>query len=192
MYSSSSNTVAVGVGNTILSDDGVGVHALHLLESDSRIPPGVVFLDGGTLGLSLLPCLSDVARVLFLDAVDTGQPPGTLTRLTGDGLLGGTAKLTVHQIGVVDLIATLAFVASVSQEIVVLGVQPASTDWGTTLSTQVEAVLGQLVEMAVEQLQRWSGLKATTLAYRSLEARSTASCEERSFLTCAWRSRERL
>jgi hydrogenase maturation protease len=64
--------VVVGVGNTILSDDGVGVHAARLLQHDPRVPAGVTILDGGTLGLELLPYVSDASRVLFLDAVNSG------------------------------------------------------------------------------------------------------------------------
>ena len=61
----SSETVVVGVGNTILSDDGVGVHAARLLQDDPRVPAGVTILDGGTLGLELMPYVSDASRVLF-------------------------------------------------------------------------------------------------------------------------------
>ena len=125
----SSDTVVVGVGNTILSDDGAGVQTARLLQGDPRVPAGVTILDGGTLGLELMPYISDASRVPFLDAVNSGEAPGTLTRMTGRDLLGTSGGWSVHQLGVADLIAALALVSARPQDIVVLGVQPANTDW---------------------------------------------------------------
>jgi hydrogenase maturation protease len=156
----SSDTVVVGVGNTILSDDGAGVHAARLLLEDPRVPAGVTILDGGTLGLELIPYVSDAARVLFLDAVNSGEAPGRLARMTGNELLGTAGGMSVHQLGVADLIAALALVSDRPQDIVVLGVQPANTDWGTALSADVEAALPGLVDAALAQLRVWIGHEA--------------------------------
>ena len=152
-------TVVLGVGNTIFSDDGVGVHAARLLENDPRTPPGVKVLDGGTLGLELLSYVSDATRVLFLDAVNTGEAAGTLSRMTANELLGISGGSNVHQLGVADLIATMMLVSPKPQEIIVLGVQPANTDWGTELSPLVEAALKPFVDAAVAELRKWTGLQ---------------------------------
>ena len=152
----SSDTVVIGVGNTILSDEGVGVHAARLLQGDPRVPNGVTILDGGTIGIELIPYASDASRVLFLDAMNSGSTPGTLARMTGGDLLGLSGGLNVHQLGVADLIAALALVSTRPQDIVVLGVQPANTDWGTTLSPDVAAALTRLVDAALAQLLLWN------------------------------------
>ncbi|MGP8247275.1 MAG: HyaD/HybD family hydrogenase maturation endopeptidase [Bryobacteraceae bacterium] len=151
----SSDTVVVGVGNTILSDDGAGVHAARLLQGDARVPAEVTILDGGTLGLELVPYVSDASRVLFLDAVDSDGDPGTLARMTGGDLLGTPSGRSVHHLGVADLIAALALVSAAPQDIVVLGVQPANTDWGTSLSPAVQTALPGLVDAALTQLLLW-------------------------------------
>ena len=153
----SSDTVVIGVGNTILSDEGVGVHAARLLQRDPRVPAGVTILDGGTIGLELIPYASDASRVLLLDAMNSGEAPGTLAWMTGRDLLGTTGGWSAHQLGVADLIAALFLVSSRPQDIVVLGVQPANTDWGTSLSPEVEAALTPLVDAALAQLQLWNG-----------------------------------
>ena len=150
-----SDTVVVGIGNTILSDDGVGVHAARRLQDDARLPAGVTVLDGGTLGLDLAPFVSDAARLLFLYAANSGEAPGTLTRMRGTDLLSATRSWSVHQLGVADLIAALTLLSSKPQDIIVLGVQPAHTDWGTSLSPEVEAALIPLVDAALEQLRLW-------------------------------------
>lgn len=162
--SSTPKTVVVGVGNTIHSDDGAGVHALERLQRDPRLPSGVTLIDGGTHGIELLAYLYDSSRLLLLDAVDVGQRAGTLVRMAGDELRGFPCGASVHQLGVADLLATLPLVSDTPREIVLLGVQPASTDWGTELSAPVEAALGPLVEAAVEQLLHWSRETAPQLA----------------------------
>ena len=174
----SSDTVVVGVGNSILSDDGVGVHAARLLESDPRVPASVTILDGGTIGLELLPYVSDASRVLFLDAVNSGSAPGTLARMTGKELLGTAGGCSAHQMGVADLIAALFLVSAVPQEIVVLGVQPACTDWGTTLTPNVEAALAPLVEAAVAQLRLWEESRIARLEVHSSSLAPGQSSEQ--------------
>lgn len=152
----SSDTVVIGIGNTILSDDGVGVHAARLLQGDPRVPAGVTILDGGTIGLELIPYAWNASRVLLLDAVNSGDIPGTLTRMTGRDLLGVTGGWSAHQLGVTDLISALTLASANPQDIIVLGVQPAGTDWGTRLSPSVEGALASLVDAAVKQLQLWN------------------------------------
>jgi hydrogenase maturation protease len=160
-------TVAVGVGNTIHSDDGAGVHALERLRRDPRVPGDVAFIDGGTHGIELLAYVQDCARVLLMDAVDVGEQPGTVLRMTEVDLRGLPGGASVHQLGVADLLATLPLVSDIPREIVLLGVQPASTDWGTELSAPVEAALGSLVDAAVEQLLEWSRATEETEATRA-------------------------
>lgn len=154
--SSAPKTIVVGVGNTIHSDDGAGVHALERLQHDPRLPGDVTLIDGGTFGIELLGYLSECSRLLLLDAVETGQRAGTVVRMTGDELRGFPCGASVHQLGVADLLATLPLVSETPRETVLLGVQPASTDWGTELSAPVAAALGPLVDAAVEQLLQWA------------------------------------
>jgi hydrogenase maturation protease len=153
---SATRTVVVGVGNLIRSDDGLGVQALECLQRDPRVPPDVTLLDGGTHGIELLVYTSHSSRLLLLDAVDIGQPPGTMVRLVNEELRGLPCGASVHQIGVADLLATLPLVSSGQRETVLLGVQPAATGWGTELSPAVQKALGPLVEAAIEQLRRWA------------------------------------
>jgi hydrogenase maturation protease len=148
--------VVLGVGNTIHSDDGLGVHALGVLENHPRLPAGVTLIDGGTRGLELLADVYECSRLMLLDAVDLGEQPGTVLRLAGDQLRGLNSGSNVHQLGVADLLNTLPLVSDVDREIVLLGVQPVSTDWGTELTPTVEAAVGPLVEQAVDQLRSWT------------------------------------
>lgn len=171
-FAPAAKTVVVGIGNRIRTDDGFGVHALGRLECDPRVPAGVTFIDGGTHGLDLLGYVCDSTRLLLLDAIDVGEPPGTLIRMANEQLRGLPCAASVHQLGLADLLATLPLVSKAPRETVLLGVQPLSTDWGTELTAAVEAALGRFVDEAVAQLVRWADDSA---AERAVAAEGSAS-----------------
>src|ERR1019366_6975638 len=79
-------SIVLGLGNTLHSDDGIGPQAIERLRSDPRVPADVSLIEGGTLGLELLTYIWDCSYLLVLDAVDVGQPPGTLVRMSGQEL----------------------------------------------------------------------------------------------------------
>jgi hydrogenase maturation protease len=146
--------VVLGLGNTLHSDDGIGPQAIERLRGDARIPADVALIEGGTLGLELLTYIWDCSYLLVLDAVDVGQPPGTLVRMSSQEVQTLPSQGSVHQLGVADLLVALRILASRTPEIVLLGVQPASTEWGTELSPAVAAVLPALADAAVAELGR--------------------------------------
>ena len=144
--------VVLGLGNTLHTDDGVGPQALERLRNDARVPADVALIEGGTLGLELLNYIWDCSYLLVLDAVDVGQPPGTLIRMSSQEVQTLPGQGSVHQLGVADLLVALRVLASRTPEVVLLGVQPASTEWGTELSPAVAAVLPALADAAVAEL----------------------------------------
>jgi hydrogenase maturation protease len=148
-------TLVLGLGNLVLSDDGLGVHAIARLNADPRVPPDVVLLDGGTQGLSLLPHISAYQRLLVIDAIDVGEKPGTLVRIEGKALQHLPGKASVHQLGFADLLVALELLGESPEEIVLFGVQPLSTDWGTELTPPVNEALSRVPDLLVEQLLRW-------------------------------------
>lgn len=148
--------VVIGIGNTILSDDGIGVHAARILQQDARVPAGVTVLDGGTLGLGLVSFASGASHLLLLDAMDSGVAPGLMSRLTARDLVGAPGVRNAHDAGVADLISALALISDTAQECVVLGVQPQTTALGTALSPAADAALRPLVEAALGELRRWT------------------------------------
>jgi hydrogenase maturation protease len=166
--------MVVGIGNLIRTDDGFGVHAIERLRRDPRAPVGVTFLDGGTHGIELLAYISDCTHLLLLDAIDAGKLPGTFTRMENHELRGWPCAASVHQIGLADLLATLPLVSTAPREIVLLGVQPASTDWGTCLSPKVEAALPKFLDAALEQLRLWQEPRDTGVRLHPADDRKSA------------------
>jgi hydrogenase maturation protease len=150
-------TLVLGLGNLVHSDDGLGVHAIQSLTNDPRVLSDVVLMDGGTQGLSLLPHISAFQRVLVIDAMDVGEAPGTVLRLEGKALKNLPGKASVHQLGFADLLVALELLGELPGEIVLLGVQPLSTEWTTELTPPVRQALEPLLDAVVAQLRVWSG-----------------------------------
>jgi hydrogenase maturation protease len=148
-------TAVLGLGNLVHGDDGVGVHAIQQLQRDPRVPPGIVLLDGGTHGLGLLPHVSGFSRLLVIDAVDAGEPPGTVLRFEGTALNGLPGKASVHQLGFADMMVALKLLGESPPELVVVGVQPLSTEWSIELTAPVREAVPALLETVIRQLEIW-------------------------------------
>ena len=155
-------TLVLALGNPLLGDEGVGLRALQALASAADFPPSVELLDGGTAGLSLVPRLRSADRVLVLDAVSAGRPPGTVMRLDGVELgRERSGKISTHQIGLEDILAA-SRLSDGPEEIVILGVEPASLSLGVGLSAPVESAIGKLVAAALRQLREWERFECTS------------------------------
>jgi hydrogenase maturation protease len=162
----------LGAGNLLLSDDGLGVHAIRRLREIVELPEEVQVLDGGTLGLNLLPFLEDISYLIIVDAMQTGQPPGTLRRLAGDEVPAYLSiKMSPHEIGVPDMLFAAKLRDLYPREVVVWGVQPASNEVGLELSPPVAAQLDRLVEELLAELARW-GIEVRQVPGRHAPGRS--------------------
>ena len=153
----------LGLGNLMRTDDAVGMLTLHALAESHLLSPEVRVIEGGTLGLDLLDSLRGISHLLVLDAVDTGATPGTLKRFEGRQVDDLPVSKSVHLLGFSDLMGALRLMDAAPEEVVLLGVQPASTDWGTVLTSAVKTAQQALMELTLEQLAQWS-VDASVLA----------------------------
>lgn len=149
-------TVVLALGNLIRSDDAIGLRALGLLQHDPRVPRGVSLVEGGTKGLELVPYVSRAARLLVLDAVEVEAREGTIVRMQGEDLRALPGSGSAHELALADILNALRLLGEEPREVVLLGVQPATTELGTSLSAGVEAAVPALVEAAVAELSRWA------------------------------------
>jgi hydrogenase maturation protease len=118
-------------------------------------------MDGGTLGLGLLPHISGFERLLVIDAIDAGDAPGTLIRLEGRALADMPGRASVHQLGFSDLMVAMKLLGDLPGEVVVFGVQPMSTEWSAELTPAVEKAIGPLLDSVIEQLEAWQEVTIT-------------------------------
>jgi hydrogenase maturation protease len=147
--------LVLGLGNVLCGDDGVGVVAAEELARRFAIPPGVRVLDGGTLGLSLMSHIGAGDDLLILDAIRAEAPPGTLVRLEGEDVAPAVRhRLSVHQIGVADLLDGLRLVGGLPRRLVLVGLVPATLELGLGLSPAVAAAMPDLLAAAVEEARR--------------------------------------
>lgn len=134
--------VILGVGNILLSDEGVGVRTIEQFRHEYRLPPEVRVIDGGTAGMELLEDLAYASHLIIVDAVRSRQAPGTIVRIAGpDVPVFFKTKLSPHQVGLSDVLATLALNGEQPGGITVFGVEPVSLETGMALTPKVESLL---------------------------------------------------
>jgi hydrogenase maturation protease len=147
--------LVLGMGNLLLEDEGLGIRALEFLQQRYEHAAGVEFLDGGTTGMGLLDDMSRREHVLVLDACQTGDPPGTLVRLAGDDVpVYFGMRISPHQLGLSEVLATLELSGEKPAEVVVLGLVPESVEMRLELSSLITRELDGLVEAAAQELAR--------------------------------------
>jgi len=147
--------LVLGLGNVLCGDDGLGPTAVAHLERAWRGAEGCRVEDGGTLGLALFPLLEEARRVILVDAVGADAPPGAPVRLTGAELEPAVReRLSVHQVGVADIMDALRLRDAMPEELVLLGVVPATLGLELRLSPAVAAALPALLDAILAEAAR--------------------------------------
>jgi hydrogenase maturation protease len=149
-------TVVIGLGNPLMGDDGVGLAALKRLQEDWQVPDDVELVDGGTWGMNLLPTIEDAGRLLLIDAIDAGGPPGAAVMISRDELPRYFAmKLSPHQIDLKEVLALAQLRGTLPHDTLAVGLQPGRIELSEQLSDTVAGEIGGLVRRAVAVLQCW-------------------------------------
>jgi hydrogenase maturation protease len=137
-----------------MTDDGFGVKVVTTLSSRYHFQGPVKLIDGGTLGLDLLPHLEEIDTLLIIDALDMREEPGSVFRIEGEEVPRAFAsKLSVHQMGLQDLLAVSELQGHVPSNLVVWGVQPECIEMGTELTATVEVAVGPVAEKVLQELE---------------------------------------
>ena len=156
--------VVLGIGNTILTDEAAGVRAVEMLERTYHMPDQVTVIDGGTSGMEMIEDLASLDLLVILDVVKTGASAGTIVKIAGADIpVFFRHKLSPHQIGLPDVLASLELLDAMPKEIIVLGIEPVSLELGMEMTPTVARSLPRLVETtAVELISRGYAVKALT------------------------------
>jgi hydrogenase maturation protease len=140
------NLLVAGVGNSLLQDDGIGVHAVRELAKSPL--PGVVIAEVGTDFLGALHLFEAADIVLVLDAMEAGGPPGTIYLHEECDILENSHQVSLHELGVLTV---LRFSPSVKRpRVIILGVEPQTIGFGLDLSSALQAALPQIMQAARE------------------------------------------
>jgi hydrogenase maturation protease len=141
-------TTIVGVGNTLMRDDGIGVHVIRELQRH-EMPDGVDLADAGT-SADAAYALTLADRVIILDAARLGGAPGTVYRLTPEQATGAGIR-SCHDMGLIETLRTVT--GETEPEIVIFGVEPEAIDWGEGLTTSVGACVPRVIEIVKRELK---------------------------------------
>lgn len=150
-------TLVLGIGNNLLTDEGLGVHAVRYLETHHPDEPGLTYLDGGTLSFTLAEPIAEHDNLIVVDAARFGEPAGTVLCLEGDEMdryLTGN-RASVHEVGLMDLFDIARLSETFPERRALVGVEPAGLDWGEHLSPAVAPSLPRVAALVLELAARW-------------------------------------
>ncbi len=150
--------LVLGIGNTLLTDEGIGIHVLQALAPELANWPDVTLLDGGTLSFTLAGPIEDADALIVVDAANIKKQPGEWTLLKGeemDAFLMSNRKATVHEVGLTDLRAIALLAGHWPEKRAMLAIQPDVIDWGELPTPAVAAAIPPACAAIVEQLQAW-------------------------------------
>lgn len=149
-------TAILGLGNILLSDEGVGVHAIEELRKAYDFPDDVEIIDGGTMGLDLLPFIEGREKLLIVDAVNLRKEPGTIAIIEDNDIPSFvSAKLSIHQLGLPDVIHALKLMDIAPPKMTLIGIQPESLETGLGITAALQDKLGELLNAIIDKLNEW-------------------------------------
>jgi len=159
-----STTLILGIGNNLLTDEGVGIHVIDYLAENHPEESQVTYLDGGTLSFTLADSIAEHDNLIVIDAARLGATPGTCQTLLGDQMdryLTGNRE-SVHEVGLMDLLDIARLSDTYPENRALIGIQPESLDWGESPTARVAKSIPKAARSAIELHRSWQNDKNTT------------------------------
>lgn len=152
-------TLVLGIGNSLLTDEGVGIHVLHALEPQIADLAQITLLDGGTLSFTLAGPIEEAEALIVVDAANIKSKAGDWKLLQGeemDAFLMSNRKASVHEVGLTDLRAIALLAGHWPEKRAMLAIQPQVVDWGEYPTPVVAAAIPPVCAAIVEQIRVWN------------------------------------
>lgn len=147
----------IGVGNILMRDEGVGVHAVKAFQERYVVPDNVEIVDGGTTGFGLLEYFEDRDKVLIVDAVNFDQPPGHIDELENEQIPARFAiKASMHHLGLLEVISVMNLTGSTPKELCLIGIQPNTIELGLDMTPEMWDKMNAIIERMVAKLHEWN------------------------------------
>jgi hydrogenase maturation protease len=143
----------MGVGNALLSDEGLGIHFMNEL-AKVDLPGNVELLEGGTAGLELVHLIQEVDFLIIVDAVNAKTEAGAIFRFQPEDLkiFPDQFEVSFHQVGIVEVLA-MANILGKAPQTLIFGVQPKSLEWGLDPSQEILSKFPKLKDLVFQELQ---------------------------------------
>jgi hydrogenase maturation protease len=151
------STLILGLGNALLSDEGVGVEVILRLKDELAGRADLRFLDGGTLSFTLAGPIADSRRLIVVDAATLGAVPGSVRVFEGEAmdLQLRRAGQSVHEVSLADLMDMARLTDSLPERRAMIGIQPSKIDWGARLTPTLEAAVPNAMAAVRDLIARW-------------------------------------
>ena len=157
LYDDGNNEIVLlGVGNILLTDEGLGVHVVKDIKESFIFTPAITIIDGGTMGMELLTYMRGMKKILLIDAINGGEPPGTVYEFPHKELEQYfTEHISVHEVGMQDILRIRAIQEEPLEDAVVIGVEPESLEIGFEPSEVVQRALPEVKDRVLNVLRQW-------------------------------------
>ncbi len=152
-------TLVLGIGNTLLSDEGVGVHVVNHLQQHPTEAQDVSFIDGGTLSFTLAEPIEACDNLIVVDASELKAAPGSVRVFENedmDRFITSGNKKSVHEVGLVDVMSIAMLAGKLPQRRALVGIQPQSLDWGNHPTERVSGAIPEACRQVNSLLKRWN------------------------------------
>ena len=145
--------IIIGIGNLLLMDEGIGIHVINELEKH-KLPGNVDIYDGGTGGFKLIDLMHEAKRVIFIDAVETGKAPGTITTFKSKDVrsIYPKKKYSLHDTNLLEVIK-MAELLEVPPKIEIVGIQPKTINYGTTPSKELRDAMLDIINTVLNRIE---------------------------------------
>jgi hydrogenase maturation protease len=146
----------LGLGNILMADEGVGVHAVQEFEKRYEVPAYVEIVDGGAAGLDLIPFIEGREKVLMVDAVNFDREPGYIDTIENDAIpVRLSTKASMHHLGLMDVLSIVKLSGNYPKEVCIIGIQPKSLELGLDMTPEIWDKKEALIDRVAEKLSEW-------------------------------------
>jgi hydrogenase maturation protease len=160
------NTLVLGLGNTLLGDEGVGVHIIEKMQQEDSNLDGITYLDGGTLSFTLAGYIEEADNLIIIDAAQLNSSSGDISVYEGgdmDQFVSSNRNKSVHEVNITDILSLAHLTGHLPERRALIGIQPKFIDWGDTLSEPVTQAIPKVCKITRELIMRWKQEKTTAL-----------------------------
>ena len=151
-------TLILGIGNTLLSDEGIGIHVLNHLQQKTTLNGNVEYMDGGTLSFTLADPIQQCDQLIVVDASELGQQPGFVQVFENadmDHFVTSGNKKSVHEVGLADVMSISLLSDSLPAKRALVGIQPQTIDWGDDPTPAVQQAIPEACKQIEALVERW-------------------------------------
>jgi hydrogenase maturation protease len=145
----------MGIGNILMQDEGIGVHIIkHLEKYDFN--PHITLIDGGNMGMDLLPFFDEYGQMIIVDAVDFEKEPGFIDTIENDEILAlFTTKMSLHHLGLKDVLSYAKLLDQTPKDLCLIGIQPEEIEFEIQLSATISSKIDKMTNLVLQKLETW-------------------------------------